>query len=136
MLALNLGQQPIHLRLRLLRLYPRFEPPDPFQVVRPAIVRIALKGEWPPGIHRVAIAQWMIVVPRVLGARRHDADYGERLRVQCNTAPDNVRRGGELRAPQSVTQDHQAPVARQFVAFVEFTPALGCETEGPKRIRP
>jgi len=50
----------------------------------------------------------------MVDARRHDADYRVRLRIEHDLAAENIGRPAELPPPQPVAEDHHVAVAGPF----------------------
>ena len=129
MLAAELRHDCVHFRSACAALTPVFKPPDAFDVVRAALVRISIEGEGPPYIHVSAICDGVVFIAGVLGSGRHDADDGERLHVHCDLAADDVGRRAEARAPQAIADDHLQAIAGNLRLESNSRPSSGREAE-------
>src|SRR5262245_43685755 len=78
---------------------------DDLGEMRSSVRRIARESEWDPDIDRVALRHRVVRVARMFDARRHYADYFERLCFELDLAPEDVRGCVELAAPHPVA-DH------------------------------
>lgn len=100
-LALDPGHNRIQLRLSFDDRHAGFEPGNALDVMRGAIRRISL-GEGAPDIYILAIRERMVIVARMVRARRHHANDRIGLIVEHDPMADDISGCAKAGAPKAV----------------------------------
>src|SRR5579862_3506881 len=129
MLAAKLLHDPVHIASCLTSTHVVLQPRNALDEVRSAAIGIAREREWPPDVHIFSVGQRVVHISRMHGARRHYPDDGERLHVERDLLPDDVRIGAEPRAPKPVTDDDLQAIAGDLGGAVEFAAELRMKPE-------